>query len=197
MYSKWDRIISALATWIKNISRVSKAKRGRYELIQVTCAEIILSHFESIWWYFSHTFHYLTDEISWKYEKTFKVEPGCWPLSFARVLRPHHVDYAHHVSYVCTSYASNIGDVPEYVYPSHTCESMRWLSHSWSGWDVFWEVHCITWLFSKKVWEYGIVSKLMDTLRLPVNKIHCVARWNPFIDHFAGTVVYTLLLAFR
>ena len=35
-------------------------------LIQVTSAEIILSHFEGIWWYFSHTFHYLTDEISWK-----------------------------------------------------------------------------------------------------------------------------------
>ena len=29
---------------IKNISRVSVARRGRYELIQVTCAEIILSH---------------------------------------------------------------------------------------------------------------------------------------------------------
>ena len=37
MHSKWDRIISALVTWIKNISRVSEAKRGRYELIQVTC----------------------------------------------------------------------------------------------------------------------------------------------------------------
>ena len=35
----------AIATWIKNISRVSVAKRGRYELIQVTCTEIILSHF--------------------------------------------------------------------------------------------------------------------------------------------------------
>ena len=78
MYSKWDRIISALVTWIKNISRVSEAKRGRYELIQVTCAEIILSHFESIWWYFSHTFHYLTDEISWKYEKT--CQSGTWML---------------------------------------------------------------------------------------------------------------------
>ena len=64
MPSKWDRIISALVTWIKNISRVSEANRGRYELIQVTCAEIILSHFESIWLYFSHTFHYFTDEIS-------------------------------------------------------------------------------------------------------------------------------------
>ena len=32
---------------------------------------------------------------------------------------------------------------------------MRWLSHTWSGWDVFWEVHRITWLFSQKVWENG------------------------------------------
>ena len=78
MYSKWDRIISALVTWIKNISRVSEAKQGRYELIQVTCAEIIMSHFESIWWYFSRTFHYLTDKISWKYEKT--CQSGTWML---------------------------------------------------------------------------------------------------------------------
>ena len=55
MHSKWDRIISALVTWIKNISRVSEAKRGRYELIQVTCAEIILSHFEMhMMIFFSH-----------------------------------------------------------------------------------------------------------------------------------------------
>ena len=89
MHSKWDRIISALVTWIKNISRVSEAKRGRYELIQVTCAEIILSHFECIWWYFSHTFHYLTDEISWKYEKKCQSEtwmvapPICARLTFS------------------------------------------------------------------------------------------------------------------
>ena len=44
-----------------------RSERGRYELIQVMCAEIILSHFESIWWYFSHTFHYFTDEISANY----------------------------------------------------------------------------------------------------------------------------------
>ena len=31
----------------------------------------------------------------------------------------------HHVSYVCTPYASNVGDVPEYVYPSHICEATR------------------------------------------------------------------------
>ena len=40
--------LSTIVTWINNISRVSEAKRVRYELIQVTCAEIILSHFESI-----------------------------------------------------------------------------------------------------------------------------------------------------
>ena len=61
--------ISALVTWIKNISQVSEVKRGRYELIQVTCAVIILSHFESIRCNFSHTFHYFTDEIFKKYEK--------------------------------------------------------------------------------------------------------------------------------
>ena len=61
--------------------------------------------------------------------------------------------YAHHVSYVRAPYASNVGDVPEFVCPVHICEAMRWLSHTWSGWDVFWEVHRITWLFSKKVWE--------------------------------------------
>ena len=101
MHSKWDRVISALVTWIKNISRVSEAKRERYELIQVTCAEIILSHFESIWWYFSHTFHYFTDEISWKYEKI--CQSGTWmlPLSFAHVLRSHHVDYVHHTLVTC------------------------------------------------------------------------------------------------
>ena len=48
------------------------AFRGRYELIQVTCAEIILSHFESIWLYFSYTFHYFTDEISAKYYNVVK-----------------------------------------------------------------------------------------------------------------------------
>ena len=70
--------------------------------------------------------------------------------------------YAHHVSYVRGPYASNVGDVPEYVCPVHICEAMRWLSHTWSGWDVFWEVHRITWLFSKKVWEivgYYALSK--------------------------------------
>ena len=85
--------------------------------------------------------------------KNVKVKPGWWPLPFARVLRSHHVDYVHHVSYMCTPYASNVGDVPEYVYPVHICEATRCLSHTWSGWGVFWEVHCITWLFSKKVWE--------------------------------------------
>ena len=48
MPSKWDEIILALVNWIKNISQVSIVKRGRYELIQVTCAEIILPYFESI-----------------------------------------------------------------------------------------------------------------------------------------------------
>ena len=32
----------------KKCPLVSEAKRGWYELIQVACAEIILSHFESI-----------------------------------------------------------------------------------------------------------------------------------------------------
>ena len=59
-----------------------------------------------------------------------KVEHGCWPFSFASVLRSHQVDYAHHVSYVCTPYASNVGDVPEYVYVFYICEAMRWLSHT-------------------------------------------------------------------
>ena len=34
------------------------------------------------------------------------------------------------ISYVCTPYASNVGDVPEYVYPFHICEAMSWLSHT-------------------------------------------------------------------
>ena len=106
MHSKWDRIISALVTWIKNISRVSEAKRGRYELIQVSCAEIIFSYFESIWWHFSHTFHYFTDKISGKYDKkNVKVEHGCWSLSFACVLRSYHIGLLHHVSYVCEPYS--------------------------------------------------------------------------------------------
>ena len=156
MHSKWDRIISALVTWIKNISWVSEAKRGRYELIQVTYAEIILSHFEGIWWYFSHTFHYFMDEISWKYEKT--CQSGTWmsaPLICAR-LRSQHVDYAHHVSYMCTPCAWDVGDVRSAFIQFHICEVMRWLSHTWSGWDVFWEVHRITWLFSQKVWESNL-----------------------------------------
>ena len=44
-----------------------QSKRGRYKLIKVTCAEIILSRVESIGIYFSHTFHYFTDEIPAKY----------------------------------------------------------------------------------------------------------------------------------
>ena len=31
--------------------------------------------------------------------------------SHLRILRSHHVDYAHHVSYVCTPCASHIGDI--------------------------------------------------------------------------------------
>ena len=62
--------------------------------------------------------------------KNVKVKPGWWPLPFARVLRSHLVDYAHHVSYMCTPYASNVGDVPEYVYPFHMCEATRCLSHT-------------------------------------------------------------------
>ena len=65
--------------------------------------------------------------------KLVKVEHGCWPLSLARVVRSHHVDYVHHVSYVCAPYASNVGDVPKYVYAFHICEAMGWLSHTWSG----------------------------------------------------------------
>ena len=78
MPSKWDRIISALVTWIKNIPRESEVKQGRYELIQAACAEIILSHFENIWWCFSHTFHHFVDELSWKYKKT--CQSGTWIL---------------------------------------------------------------------------------------------------------------------
>ena len=44
----------------------------RYELIQVRCPEIILSHFENIWLAFSHIFHYFTDEISPKYQNVVK-----------------------------------------------------------------------------------------------------------------------------
>ena len=43
--------------------------------------------------------------------KPVKVEHGCWPLSFARVLRSYHVDYVHHVSYVCAHCTSEVGDV--------------------------------------------------------------------------------------
>ena len=46
--------------------------------------------------------------------------------SHLRVVRSHHVEYAHHVSSVCTPYASNVGDVPEYVYPFHICEATRY-----------------------------------------------------------------------
>ena len=62
--------------------------------------------------------------------KLVKVEHGCWPLSVARVLRSHHVDYVHHVSYVWAPYAWDVGDVPEYVYPFHICEATRWLSYT-------------------------------------------------------------------
>ena len=58
--------------------------------------------------------------------KLVKVEHGCLPLSLARVVRYHHIDYTHHLSFVCTPYASNVGDVPEYVYPFHICEATRW-----------------------------------------------------------------------
>ena len=74
--------------------------------------------------------------------------------------------YAHHVSYVRAPYASNVGDVPEYVCPVHICEAMRWLSHTWSGWDVFLEVHRITWLFSKKVWESNNISIYCDLVHV-------------------------------
>ena len=161
MPSKWDRIISALVTWIKNISWVS------YELIQVTRGDN-LDNFESILWYFSHTFHYATDEISRKYKKT--CQSGKWMShpspSFVCMLLPYHVDYVHHVSYMCAPCASDVGDVCECIYPFHICEvlavnhmQMRLLSHTWSGWEVLWEVHCLIWLFSQKVWEKCIHTK--------------------------------------
>ena len=62
--------------------------------------------------------------------KPVKVEHGCWPLPFARVLRSHHVDYAHHVSCVCTPCASVVGDVRSAFIQFHICEAMRWLSHT-------------------------------------------------------------------
>ena len=42
--------------------------------------------------------------------KPVKVEHGCQPLSFARVLPSQHVDYAHHVSYMSTACTSDVGD---------------------------------------------------------------------------------------
>ena len=55
IHSKWDRIIAALVTGIKNISRVSKARKGRYKLIPVTCAEIIfVSFWKCMMRFFSH-----------------------------------------------------------------------------------------------------------------------------------------------
>ena len=82
MPSKWDGIISALDTWIKNISRVSEAIRGRYELIQVTCAEIILVSF---WWhmviFWYETCHYFTDEIRSECTKFFNSLHLSMPLT--------------------------------------------------------------------------------------------------------------------
>ena len=137
MHSKWDRIISALVTRIKNTSRVSGAKRGRYELIQVTCAEIIMSHFESIWWsFFSHLSLFNWWNILKICRKPVKVEHGCWSLPLASVWRSHHVDYVHHVPYVCTPCTSDVGDIRSAFIQFHICEAVRWLSHTWSGWDV-------------------------------------------------------------
>ena len=51
--------------------------------------------------------------------KNVKVKPGWWPLPFARVLSHHVIT---RISYMCTPYASNVGDVPEYLYPVHICD---------------------------------------------------------------------------
>ena len=171
MPSKWDRIISALVTWIKNISWVS------YELIQVTRGDN-LDNFESILWYFSHTFHYATDEISRKYKKT--CQSGKWMShpspSFACVLLPYHVDYVHHVSYVCAPCASDVGDVCEWIYPFHICEmlkvnhmQMRLLSHTWSGWEVLWEVHCPIWLSVKRCEKNAYIPKVISRSSYHIN----------------------------
>ena len=48
------------------------SEQGRYELIQVTCAEIILFILKAYDYIFSHTFHYFTDEISPKYYNVLK-----------------------------------------------------------------------------------------------------------------------------
>ena len=117
--------------------------------------------------------------------KNVKVKPGWWPLPFVRVLHSHHVEYAHHVSYMCTPYASNVGDVPEYVYPVHICEATRCLSHTWSGWDVFWEVHCITWLFSKKVWEMDI-STLRNYKQTCIQLLHIIDICGSNLNFFLG-----------
>ena len=62
--------------------------------------------------------------------KPVKVEHGCCPSHLRASYVVTTYIYAHHVSYVRAPYASNVGDVPEYVCPIHICEAMRWLSHT-------------------------------------------------------------------
>ena len=61
--------------------------------------------------------------------KPVKVEHGWWPSHLrASYVLPTYI-YAHHVSYVCTPCASNVGDVPEYVYPFHIYVRQRGAYH--------------------------------------------------------------------
>ena len=99
------------------------SERSETREIWIDPSNVCWDNLVSFWKHMMIFFSHLSLFYRWKYlenmRKPVKVEHGCWSLSFACDLRSHHVYYAHHVSYVCTPYASNVGDVPEYVYPSH------------------------------------------------------------------------------
>ena len=178
MPSIWDRIISALVTWIK---KYLQSERSEMRQIWIDPSNVCWDHLDSFWKHIMIIFSHRSLFYRWNILKIWgnlsKWNMDVLSISFAHVLHPNHVDYVHHLSYMCAPCASDVAswedNVHQCIYPFHICEvlavnhmQMRRLSHTWSGWDVFWEVHCMTWLFSQKVWEWEFVVK---NLNLQIN----------------------------
>ena len=83
------------------------------------CWDNLVSFWKHMMIFFSHLSLFYRWKYLEKYEKT--CQSGTWMLvtliCVGLTFSPRRL--WHQVSYVCTPYASNVGDVPEYVYPSH------------------------------------------------------------------------------
>ena len=117
------------------------------------CWDNLVSFWRHMMIFFSHLSLFYRWNILKIWENLSKWNMEVGPPICARVTFSTRVHYAHYISYMCMPFAPDVGDIRSAFIQFHIREAMRWLSHTWSGWDVFWEVHRITWIFSQKVWE--------------------------------------------